>query len=106
MKIGITVTDNEVIMSTPTGVNSYSNSLVITKEAFIECYEKWIKPRERKDEVEGRPCHDYTTMTNADRIRAMTDDELAEFINKHDCHTNVYGYDPEEAILDWLKQEV
>lgn len=48
MKIGITVTENEVIMSTPTGVNSYSNSLVITKEAFIECYEKWIKPMERK----------------------------------------------------------
>lgn len=44
--------------------------------------------------------------TNADCIRAMTDEELAEWINKHDCHTNLYGYDPKEAILDWLKQEV
>jgi len=44
--------------------------------------------------------------TNADRIRAMSDEELAEWINKHDCHTNLYGYDTKEAILDWLKQEV
>lgn len=45
-------------------------------------------------------------MTNADRIRSMTNEELAEWISKHDCHTNLYGYDPKEAILDWLKQEV
>ena len=53
MKVEITVTDNEAIMSIPMGVDMYSNSLSITKEAFIECYEKWIKPRERKDEVEN-----------------------------------------------------
>lgn len=45
MKAEITVTDNEAIMSTPMGGNVYSNSLIITKEAFIECYEKWVKPR-------------------------------------------------------------
>lgn len=44
--------------------------------------------------------------TNADRIRAMTDEELAKWISKHDCHTILYGYDTKEAILDWLKQEV
>lgn len=44
-------------------------------------------------------------VTNADRIRAMTDEELAEWILKHDCHTNLYGYDPKEAILDWLRRE-
>ena len=44
-------------------------------------------------------------MTNADRIRAMTDEELAEWIHKHDCHTNFYGYDPIEAVQDWLKVE-
>lgn len=43
--------------------------------------------------------------TNADRIRAMTDEELAEWINKHDCHTNLYGYDHKDAVIDWLKQE-
>lgn len=44
--------------------------------------------------------------TNADRIRAMTDEELAVWISKHDCHTNLYGYDPTEAILEWLKEKV
>ena len=47
-----------------------------------------------------------TDMTNPDRIRSMTDEELAEWINKHDCNTNLYGYDPKDAILDWLKEEV
>lgn len=54
--------------------------------------------------VQG-PCKDEKP-SNADRIRVMTDEELAEWINKHDCHTNLYGYDPKDAILDWLKQEV
>ena len=45
-------------------------------------------------------------LTNADRIRAMTDEELAEWINKHDFKTLLHGYDPKDAILDWLKQEV
>lgn len=44
--------------------------------------------------------------TNADCIRAMSDEELAEWIHKRDCHTNYYGYDPKDAVLDWLKQEV
>ena len=48
----------------------------------------------------------YKPMTNADRIRAMTDEELAEWITKHDCHTNLYGYAPKDTILCWLKQEV
>ena len=57
---------------------------------------------------DGDNCRRNRTVepTNADRIRAMTDEELAEWINKHDCHTNLYGYDPKEAILDWLRQEV
>ena len=48
----------------------------------------------------------YQEMTNADRIRQMTDEELAEWIAKHDCKTNLYGHWPKDAILDWLKQEV
>lgn len=44
--------------------------------------------------------------TNADRIRAMTDEELAGWIIKHDCHTFLYGYDPKDAVFDWLKQEI
>lgn len=48
---------------------------------------------------------EFNKSTNADRIRAMTDEELAEWIIKHDCHTFLYGYDPKDAVLDWLKQE-
>ena len=49
--------------------------------------------------------------TNADRIRAMTDDELAEFLNCHNfCARNFdceKGKRPcKECNLDWLKQEV
>lgn len=46
-------------------------------------------------------------MTNADKyFRNATDEEIAKWIHRHDCHINLYGYDHEEAILDWLKQEV
>lgn len=51
------------------------------------------------------PC-EYEKPSNADLIRAMPDEELAEWINQHDCHTNLYGYDPKDAILAWLKQGV
>jgi hypothetical protein len=56
--------------------------------------------------------------TNADRIRAMTDEELAEFITPVkcvDCHLLDCGVEEEmfngkhrtcqERVLDWLKQE-
>ncbi len=62
------------------------------------------------------PCPHYTVQTNADRIRSMTDEELAEFINDvfytlatrpgmcdvcdNDSVTNC-----RECWLDWLKQE-
>lgn len=45
-------------------------------------------------------------MTNADKIRAMTDEELADWVFSHDCKTNLYGYWSREGTLDWLKQEV
>ena len=51
-------------------------------------------------------CDGKKKQTAADRIRAMTDEELAEWITKHDCHTNLYGYAPKDTILCWLKQEV
>lgn len=61
------------------------------------------------------------TLTNADRIRAMTDEELAEWISKHmycaECmffnddngtcnYDKRYGKGCNGAMLDWLKQEV
>lgn len=57
-------------------------------------------------------------VTNADRIRAMTDEELSEFITPVkcvDCHLLDCGVEEEmlngkrrtcqERVLDWLKQE-
>lgn len=50
-------------------------------------------------------------MTNADRIRSMTDEELAEFISdiklrafKYFGHTGDYD-EIVESNLEWLKQE-
>lgn len=42
-------------------------------------------------------------ITNADKIRAMTDEELARFISSQIIDRNI-GV-PIEAWLDWLKQE-
>ena len=54
--------------------------------------------------------------TNADRIRSMTDEELAAFLLDIDVKANNYGYEAADGEpgeytlpddwLDWLKQEV
>ena len=51
--------------------------------------------------------HDDWKKTNADHIRAMTDEELAEWI-VHKTEGNGFdGYEESvKAWLDWLKQEV
>ena len=64
--------------------------------------------------VEG-PCPYEEPMTNADRIRAMTDEELAEFFGKVSAggygmcapgHYDCAGKDScAPCWLDWLKQE-
>lgn len=38
--------------------------------------------------------------TNADRIRAMTDEELAEWLDNNTCRFPIY-----KDWLDWLKKE-
>ena len=51
-----------------------------------------------------RDCDYYAPMTNADRIRSMTDDELADFIINFD---NLFGeeYEGEQSCLSWLQKE-
>ena len=51
-----------------------------------------------------RNCENYEPMTNADRIRSMTDEELAEFIINLD---NRFGeeYEGEQSCLSWLQRE-
>lgn len=51
-----------------------------------------------------RDCKYYQVATNADRIRAMSDEELAEFISNQIIDQNI-GV-PVESWLDWLRQEV
>lgn len=41
-----------------------------------------------------------TPKTNADRIRAMTDEELAEWLDNNTCQFPIY-----KDWLDWLKKE-
>ena len=64
--------------------------------------------------VQG-PCKDEKP-SNADRIRSMTDEELAAFLLDIDVKANNYGYEAAdgepgeyplpEDWLAWLKQEV
>ena len=51
-----------------------------------------------------RDCENYAPMTNADRIRSMTDEELAAFIINFDNH---FGeeYEGEQSCLAWLQKE-
>ncbi len=59
-------------------------------------------------------------MTNADKIRSMTDKELAEWLDEHDdqwdfCHNKCHYFDGmdctksaqscKDGRLEWLKQE-
>ena len=47
-------------------------------------------------------------MTNADRIRAMSDEELADFITNCGCydHARDCRASCKDCTLDWLKQPV
>ena len=51
-----------------------------------------------------RDCDYYAPMTNADRIRNMNDEELADFIINFD---NRFGeeYEGEQSCLSWLQKE-
>lgn len=46
-------------------------------------------------------------MTNADKIRSMSDEKLAEYLGGV-CHDlwQMFVNDPQKMWLDWLKQEV
>ena len=58
-----------------------------------------------------QPCDTIFPVTNADRIRAMSDEELAEFLRWDIC-VKIRGDNRlcngwcDECVLDWLKQPV
>ena len=66
-----------------------------------------------KREYDNSQCQCEKPMTNADRIRNMTDEELAEFFKNHfscafcDVRTGTCGDDDcKEMMLQWLQAEV
>lgn len=71
--------------------------MINCKNCKADCAEKGI-------DHEKQSCLGYLGNTNADRIRAMSDEELAGFISSQIIDRNI-GV-PVEAWLDWLKQEV
>ena len=52
-------------------------------------------------------CEDFKSniITNADRIRSMTDEELAEYLYIKTCEDGFPQFTTENDWLDWLKQE-
>jgi hypothetical protein len=81
----------------------------IDKDPCQECNRAFLAQHIKPNFVSKRK-----PKTNADRIRAMTDEELAEFfqnttfcdscfINKNECGTESYSCI--QRWLDWLKQE-
>lgn len=80
----------------------------------LSYYRHYVKIINRLAELEDRFCNE--PQTRADRIRAMTDEELAEFINDTE-----YGFNDRPGMcdvcaqhriqncyqcwLDWLRQE-
>ena len=59
----------------------------------------------RGDVVGCRYCGIHTKQTNADCIREMTDEELAEFIWGVETDGRAYGCRGKAAWLKWLQQE-
>ena len=76
-------------------------SEICKKCADITCYgyDHWITE-----------CEDFQPQTNADRIRSMSDEELATFLMDNvDCkYCKMHGpgcsVDCEKWMLDWLKK--
>lgn len=60
------------------------------------------------DEDMERDCRFFRHKTNADRIRAMSDEELADFITNCGCydHARDCRASCKDCTMDWLKQPV
>ena len=69
---------------------------------------KWCPKINDSPDIEAeRECRNYKRMTNADRIRAMSDEELAEHFSEliKDTYENEYCKDVNDW-LNWLQSEV
>ena len=69
---------------------------------------KWCTKINDSPDIEAeRECRNYNRMTQGDRIRAMSDEELAEYFSEliKDTYENEYCKDVNDW-LKWLQSEV
>ena len=79
----------------------------------VDCVEKY-EVKKIVNELAEEYGKDTNVTTNADRIRSMTDEELAEFISKYfsceyECAVRDKcgsDWDCKRATIDWLQSEV
>lgn len=77
-----------------------------TKDNGFDAYSWCEKINDCTHEDIERDCEHYSPMTNADRIRSMTDDELADFL----VTVETYGYHDQSIsgtyeMNEWLRAE-
>lgn len=77
-----------------------------TKDNGFDAYSWCEKINDCPHEYIERDCEHYSPMTNADRIRSMTDDELADFL----VTVETYGYHDQSIsgtyeMNEWLRAE-
>lgn len=77
-----------------------------TKDNGFDAYSWCEKINDCPHEDIERDCDHYSPMTNADRIRSMTDDELADFL----VTVESYGYHDQSIsgtyeMNEWLRAE-
>ena len=81
-----------------------------------ECYNmKCVFVTGERTDFDTSECADFRPMTNADRIRAMSDEELAELLENLTREAHNYGYACADSVegekpypdswLVWMKQE-
>lgn len=70
-------------------------------------YYKWCPEKEDCMDTElERTCDRYIAGTNADRIRAISDEELADFLYKfNDIDEQVGFCTNKKSCIDWLEKE-
>lgn len=74
-----------------------------------EYFGKWcLKIEDSPDEELERECKCYGTITQADRIRSMTDEELSKIIKHPDCKAKECEYVGScyDCRLEWLRSPV
>lgn len=75
------------------------------KKCFFFTPEWCPKKRDSLDPDLIRDCQYYRTKTNADRIRSMSDEDLAVYLSKVALNITTIGFYDAGNWLDWLKQE-